>query len=80
MGFMSNEKGLEKLRGDAAKVVEDARDAVGETLHRSAAEAERSRRETEGDKMTTSEKVVSGVSELKHRTQAEIDAAKRASR
>lgn len=77
---MNDKKGLEKLRDDAGKAVENARDAVGETLHRSAADAEHAHREADGDEMTASEKAVSGANELKHRTQAEIDAAKRASR
>ena len=59
------------------KTVKDVRDATRETLHRSAADAERSNRELAGDMMTTKEKVTSVASEGKHRVQAEIDKGKR---
>jgi hypothetical protein len=57
--------------------VEDVRDASSEALHRSTAEAERTRRELTGDEMTPGEKIKSGANEVANRTQAEIDKAKR---
>lgn len=60
--------------------VRNAKDTIDETLHRSAAEAEETRRDVAGDEMTTQEKLASIANEAKHRTQAEIDKAKRAVR
>jgi hypothetical protein len=57
--------------------IDNARDSVKEGLHRSAADAERARRELDGDKMTAGEKLKSVAGEVKERTQAEIDKAKR---
>ena len=59
------------------KAAKDVRDMTRETLHRSAADAERANRELVGDTMTTKEKVGSAASEVKHRTQAEVDKVKR---
>jgi len=55
----------------------DLHDAAEEVKHRTAAEAERLKRETLGDELTVGEKVESGANELKNRTQAEMDKAKR---
>jgi hypothetical protein len=77
---MSSDKAkdvIDKTKTIVQKGIADAKDAAGEVLHRSGAEAEKTRREVEGDTMTTGEKVASVVNETKHRTQAEIDAAKR---
>lgn len=68
------------MKDDLKKTLDDLHDTVNETLHRSTAEAERTRRETLGDAMTPSQKVASGLNEAKNRTQAEIDAAKRSVR
>jgi hypothetical protein len=63
---------------DAVKhVVDDVRDSVHEEGHRSAAEAERARRDVAGDVMTPGEKAGSIADEAKQRAQAEIDAIKR---
>jgi hypothetical protein len=66
-----------KNSNPVTKAAKDVRDAARETLHRSAADAERSNRELAGDTMTTQEKVTSVASEAKHRAQAEVDKGKR---
>jgi len=64
--------------GDAIKkTIDDVRDRVHETEHRSEAETERVRRDVAGDAMNPGEKAGSVVNEAKNRTQAEIDAMKR---
>ncbi len=57
--------------------VRNAKDTVDEAMHRSTAEAERMRRDVDGENMTTEEKLTSLANETKHRTEAEIDKAKR---
>lgn len=57
--------------------IDKTKDTIHEAEHRGAAESEKTRRDTAGDDMTTTEKARSVVKEAKHRTQAEIDAAKR---
>ncbi len=57
--------------------IRNAKDSIDETMHRSTAEAEKTRREVAGEDMTTEEKLTSLANEAKHRTQAEIDKAKR---
>ncbi len=68
------------LKDELNKTVNDVKDAASESAHRTAADAEKARRETESDEMTSSEKLESLADEGKHRTQAEIDHAKRAVR
>lgn len=65
------------LKDDIKKTVDDVKDGANEALHRSAAEAEKQRREVDGNNMTSGEKLESMANEAKHRTQAEIDAGKR---
>ncbi len=63
---------------DAVKEgVDDVRDRVHENEHRSAAEAERGRRDLLGDEMNPGEKAGSIADEAKHRAEAEVDAIKR---
>ena len=63
---------------DAIKgTVDDVKDRMHETQHRSAAEGERGRRELLGDELTPGEKAGSIANEAKERAQAEIDAIKR---
>jgi uncharacterized Zn ribbon protein len=63
---------------DAIKhVVDDTKDAVNETGHRAAADAEKARRDALGNEMTPGEKVSSIANEIKDRTQAKVDEAKR---
>ena len=68
---------LDRVSDAIKKTTDDVRDAVHETEHRSAADAERARREAFGDELSATEKVESSFNEAKERTQAEIDAAKR---
>ena len=64
--------------GDAIKRgIDDVKDSVHETQHRSAAEGERARRDVLGDELTPGEKVGSVANEAKQRAQAEVDAMKR---
>jgi len=57
--------------------IHNAKDTIDETLHRSTAEAEKTRREVDGEEMTPEEHITSMANEAKHRTEAEIDKAKR---
>ncbi|HEY5426570.1 MAG TPA: hypothetical protein VIJ77_08485 [Candidatus Tumulicola sp.] len=59
------------------KTVENAKDALNEGGHRSAAEGERAKRELVGDEMTPGERVKSVANEAKENVQAEYDATKR---
>lgn len=63
---------------DAIKrTVDNVKDTVDETQHRSSAEAERERRDVAGDAMPADKKVGSVVNEKIHETQAGIDRVKR---
>lgn len=64
----------------ATDAVKDVRDGVKEAGHRTDADAERAKRETAGNTMTTGEKLESVGNETKHRLEAEGDKAKRAIR
>jgi len=68
---------LDKAADAVKKTVDNVKDTVHEGQHRSAADAERAKREALGNEMTPGEKVGSTLNEAKHRTQAEYDAAKR---
>ncbi len=68
------------ITGEVKRGLEDAKDSAGEAMHRSAAEAEKTRREVDGDNMSLRDKVTSGASEAKHRIEAETDKAKRHAR
>ena len=57
----------DSIAEEVKKGVEDVRDSAEAAVHQSAAEAERMRRETEGDTMTPGEKLTSGVDEAKER-------------
>ena len=72
-----SEDTLDKAANAIKHAVDDVKDSVHEAQHRSAADIERSKRETLGDELTPSEKLGSALNEAKDRTQAEIDAAKR---
>lgn len=65
---------------EVKKGVQDARDSAAEAMHHSAAEAERERRESEGDLMTPGEKVASAADEAKERVKEGVDHAKRSVR
>lgn len=74
---MKDTKSDKTVSGQIERGLKDARDALDETMHRSAAEAERTRREIEGEEMTPGEKIASGANEAKERLEAEADKAKR---
>ncbi len=71
---------LDKAADAIKKTTDNVRDSVHEAGHRSAAEAERAKRDVAGKEMTPGEKAGSALNEAKHRTQAEIDAAKQHAR
>ncbi len=76
---MSTEK-RDSITDEVKKGVQDVRDSAGAAMHHSAAEAERERRETEGDTMTPGEKMASGADEAKERIKEGVDNAKRSVR
>jgi hypothetical protein len=57
--------------------VDDTNDAVHEANHRTAADAEKARRDVLGNEMTRGEKVGSIVNEITDRMQAKVDETKR---
>lgn len=65
------------IKDEIEKGVKDVRDTAAAGMHHSAAEAEHTRREVEGDTMTPGEKVTSGATEAKERVKEGIDNAKR---
>jgi hypothetical protein len=68
------------IREELKKFGDNAKDAVDEAGHRTAAESEREDRELNGDVMTPGEKVRSVAEETKHGVLADVDKAKRAVR
>ncbi|HEV7180161.1 MAG TPA: hypothetical protein VGN11_09820 [Candidatus Baltobacteraceae bacterium] len=74
---MSDTTNKDSITGEIKKGVDDLRDSAGEVMHRSAADAEKTKRDVAGDDMTTREKIASGASEAKERIEAEADKAKR---
>jgi F0F1-type ATP synthase membrane subunit b/b' len=72
---------MNRLMSDIRKNIENTgkniQDSIDESMHRSAADAEKMRREVEGDQMSAGEKLRSGLDEAKHRTEAEMDHVKR---
>lgn len=68
------------IKHEIDKTARDVKDATSETYHRTAADAEKARREAEGDEMTSGEKLESVADEAKHRVHAGADAAKRSIR
>lgn len=65
------------VKREVQRAVDDVRDAVNEAGHRTAAEAEQTKRDVAGDQMTPGERVASGLNEGRHRVQAEVDRTKR---
>jgi hypothetical protein len=57
--------------------VDDTKDAIDEAAHRTAADAEKARRDTAGDMMTPGEKAGSVIRETTDRVKADVDEAKR---
>jgi len=74
---MMSKDTLDKAADAVKRTTDNVKDAIHEGQHRTAAEAEKARRESLGGELSGTEKAKSVVNEAKHRTQAEIDAAKR---
>ena len=74
---MKDSKSDPTITGQIKRGVKDVRDATDETMHRSAADAERAKRDVAGEEMTPGEKIASGLNEAKERLEAEGDKAKR---
>jgi len=67
---------IDKAADVVKGTVDDVRDTVHEASHRTQADAERARRETD-ENMTPEERAKSMANEAKNRVQANVDAAKR---
>jgi F0F1-type ATP synthase membrane subunit b/b' len=72
----SLDKGLDAVKHAA----ENVKDSLSEAGHRSAAEAEQTKRDVAGDDMTLGEKAGSIVNQGSETVKAELDAAKREAR
>ncbi|MBV8636553.1 MAG: hypothetical protein JO322_00570 [Candidatus Eremiobacteraeota bacterium] len=68
------------ITDEVEKGVKDVRDSAAAAIHHSAAEAERNRREVEGDTMTPGEKMASVADEAKERIKEGIDDTKKSVR
>jgi hypothetical protein len=67
---------VEKVKQAVKDSVDNVVDATRENLHRSSADAERTRRDIGGDRMTTTEKIASATNETRERVAAGIDHSK----
>lgn len=77
---MNTKEHLDRANHAVEKTAKNLRDSVDGSLHESAADAQRARREAEGDEMSTKEKIVSHVDEIEHRVAASVDEAKKKAR
>jgi hypothetical protein len=68
---------VDKIVDKAKDAVANVKDAASEASHRSAAEAEQTKRDVAGDQMTVGENVGSMFNQAKNSVQADTDAAKR---
>lgn len=66
-----------EAKDSVEKGVGNVRDSANEAMHNSTADAEKTRREVDGNNMTASEKAGSMFNESKNRAQGEMDAAKK---
>lgn len=74
MGFKDElDKGVDAVK----KAAENAKDAISEAGHRTAAEGEEAKRDLAGDEMTPGEKLGSVVNQAKESTLADVDRVKR---
>jgi hypothetical protein len=71
---------IDKAKNTIENIGKNVKDATNETIHRTAAEGEKARREVDGDSMTPSEKLASVADEAKQRVEAGVDHAKQAIR
>lgn len=68
---------IDEAKNAIGKGIDNIKDSASEAMHRSTAEAEKTRRDVAGDDMTASEKLGSMFNEGKNRAQAEVDEGKR---
>ena len=59
------------------KGIDNVRDSASQAMHNSTADAEKTRRDLDGENMTATEKLGSMFNEGKNRAQAEIDETKK---
>jgi hypothetical protein len=78
--FAMSTKNRHSITDEVKKGVQDVRDSAAAAVHHSAAEAERARRETEGDTLTAGEKMASVADETKERMKEGVDNAKKSIR
>ncbi len=77
---MNAKRHLDRPQDKIERTLKNTHDTIDQTLHESAAQAQRSRRESDGDEMTTKEKIVSHADELRHRVDAGVDEVKKKAR
>jgi hypothetical protein len=71
---------FDKVVDKAKDAIANVQDAANEAAHRSAADAEQTKRDVAGDQMTVGENAGSMLNQAKNSAEADIDAAKRAVR
>ena len=64
------------IKDDLKNTFEAVKDSLSEAGHKSTAEAERTRREVDGDTLTPGESLTSVANEAKNEVQASVDHAK----
>jgi hypothetical protein len=65
------------IKDKAVQIADDAKDALSEAAHRSAAAVEHAKRDVAGQTMSPVEKASSAINEAKNNVQANVDKAKR---
>ncbi len=65
------------IKKEFGKAVDDVKDTLDETKHRSEAEVEHTKRDVAGQDMTASEKLKSGAKEGANKVEADWDKTKR---
>lgn len=65
------------LERELDKATKNMRDAVDEVKHRTAAESERLKRESDPGTMTEGERLRSALNETRHNVEADVDKGKR---
>lgn len=65
------------IKDSIEKGIENVKDALSESSHRSAAEGEQAKRDLLGDELTPADRVKSVANQAKENVQADYDEAKR---
>jgi hypothetical protein len=65
------------LKDEVKKVIDNVKDSLSESAHKTEADGERAKRDLAGDSMTPGEKAGSLLNEAKNNVQGDADAAKR---